>query len=446
MLSSSRSSFARVAQGRVVAARRVARVRTVQRFQSTSTTGSPSSASTHLAAGIAGGGVVILGAYAYYHFSGAKKAVDAAKATKAYFDQTAQTIKEKAPKNPNEAVAFLRSVAKSYLGMVPGASTYVDTTFDTLDELQETHGDEVNKIVSEAYNEVQAILKDAKSGADLETAKKLWEVLGKRIMQLQELSKKAGGDAFAKLEQKHPQVAQVLGLGYRNLKDLSDRSGPEAKKLYDETSRQLKQIFSKGFSQDALDQARDLVQSKSSQIRDLAQQASQKAWDTSLSKASAYLDKLPEIKQLLSDNASKFVSAGVSSAGVASDETKEVFDKVKEVSEVKDEGKRKEKIKELKEFVSRKAEEAQERGGRSLERGWESLQEWMKMVPGGSEAMEKVPDVKVFVELSRKKSDEARKLAKETYEDVFRVLEEKAKKARGMVEDTKNEAEKKSSS
>lgn len=184
----------------------------------------------------------VFSGYTYYHFSGAKTAVDAAKATKAYYEQAKQTISEKAPKSPNEVISFLRSVSKSYLGVVPGASTYIDTTFDTLGELQEIHGEETNKILTETYNELQAILKDAKSGADLETAKKVWEVLGTRVMQLQELSKKAGSDAFVKLEQKHPQIAQLLGSSYSSLKQLADRGGPEAKKLYDDISKQVRTL------------------------------------------------------------------------------------------------------------------------------------------------------------------------------------------------------------
>ncbi|KAH8093849.1 hypothetical protein BXZ70DRAFT_948141 [Cristinia sonorae] len=444
MLSSSRAPLARVAQGRM-AARRVAGVRTCQRFQSTAAGSQPSMAS-HVAAGVAGGTIVILGGYSYYHFSGAKTAIDTAKATRTYFQQTTQSIKEKAPKNPNEVISFLRSMSKTYLSVIPGASAYIDTTFDTLDDLQESHGDELNKILTDTYNEVQAIVKDSETGADLDTARRLWEVLGKRVMELQELSKKAGGDAFAILEKKHPQVAQTIGSSYKNLKNLAESSGPEAKKLSDETSQQLKDIFAKGFSQESLQKAQELVKSKSSQVQELAQKASQKAWDASLSSSSSYLDKLPEIKSLLSDNASKFVSAGALSMGVASDEAKEVFDKVKEVGEEKNESKRKEKVKELKDFIIRKAEEAQSKGGKSVERAWESLQEWVQQVPGGSEALEKMPDMKVFVQLSQKKSEDAKKLAKETYDEVLKVLEAKAKKARGLVDEAKDEAKEKASS
>lgn len=208
---------------------------------------------------------------------------------------------------------------------------------------------------------------------------------------------------------------------------------------------QLKSIFAQWFSQDALGQARELIESKSNQIQEIARRASQKAWEGSVSRSSAYLDKLPDIRQLLSDNANKFIAAGASAVDASSEEAEEVLDKVKEVAELEDDGQRRERLKELREFIIRKADEAQQRGSRSMERGWESLQEWMKMVPGGGDALEKLPDVKVFVALSQKKGEDARKLAKETYDDVFRVLEEKAKKAKGIVEDTKQEAKKEGS-
>ena len=99
---------------------------------------------------------------------------------------------------------------------------------------------------------------------------------------------------------------------------------------------QLKSIFAKGFSQDALSQARDLIESKSSQIQEVARRASQKAWEGSITRSSAYLDKLPDIRQLLSDNASKFIAAGASSVDASSEEAEEVLDKVKEVAELKE--------------------------------------------------------------------------------------------------------------
>ena len=54
--------------------------------------------------------------------------------------------------------------------------------------------------------------------------------------------------------------------------------------------------------------------------------------------------------------------------------------------------------------------------------------------------MERLPDVKVFVQVSREKGDEAKKLAKETYEDVLRVLEEKSKKAKRLAEEVQDDS------
>lgn len=68
------------------------------------------------------------------------------------------TVLEKTP-SPNAALQYLRGVAKSYGGLIPGASGYIDTTFDSIDKLNETHGDEVNKIVQAAVDEIKGIIK-----------------------------------------------------------------------------------------------------------------------------------------------------------------------------------------------------------------------------------------------------------------------------------------------
>lgn len=388
---------------------------------------------------------MVLAGYTYYHFSGLKKLADTGTQAKEYYQQTKQTIQEKAPKSANEALNFLRSTAKSYAGLVPGASGVIDHTFDTLDSLRESHGDEVNKVVNETYDEIQKVVKSSKNGADLETGLKIFAVLKKASGQLQEIGQKAGVHAYGALEDKYPQLASTLGSGYSQLKQLADQAGPEATKVLDETKEQIKKIFSKGLSPEAFSEASELIQSKTGKIQELASQASQKGWDKALEKSSPYLDKLPEIKQLLSDNASKFVAAGAATFQASPVEVTEVFDKVKEVVETKDEKARKKRVEELKEFILAKAKEAEGHASKQLERGWESLQEWIKAVPGGDEALEKLPDVKVFIQLSQERGEDAKKLAKETYHDVFKVLEAKSKKAKELVSKTKEEAKDKSS-
>lgn len=181
--------------------------------------------------------------YTYYHFSGAKKAVDSAKSAHQYFTQAKASIKENAPKNPNEVIEFLRKIAHSQLSFIPGASSYVDATLDSLDELHEAHGDEVNNILSGLYDELQTILKDDESGADVQTGMKVMDVIRKRIGELNGLAKKAGKDAWGKFEEKNPQIAQVLGSRYYEFKEIAENGGPEAKKLFEDVSSQVRSFL-----------------------------------------------------------------------------------------------------------------------------------------------------------------------------------------------------------
>lgn len=168
--------------------------------------------------------------------------------------------------------------------------------------------------------------------------------------------------------------------------------------------------------------------------------ASKEAWNKALKEATPYLDKLPDIRKLLEDNASAFTAAGVSQGGAA----QEVFRRVKDVAQG-DAAKNKEKLQELKDFVQKKVEEARQGGDGGG--GWQSLQEWIRSMPGGEEALKKVPDVDVGVlaQVAQNRGDEARKLMGETYEDVLKVLKEKADKAKKIAGKAKEESTEKSS-
>lgn len=65
--------------------------------------------------------------YGYYHFSGAKKAVDSARQV----SETAKQLKDKAAQatpSPKAILGFVRSAAHSYAGAFPGGSSLVDST------------------------------------------------------------------------------------------------------------------------------------------------------------------------------------------------------------------------------------------------------------------------------------------------------------------------------
>lgn len=395
--------------------------------------------------------------YAWYHFSGAKIAVNTARQAHDYYQATKRSISEKAPKNPNEVIQFLRSTAKSYSSFVPGLSKYVDSTFDSLDELHETHGEEVDKILRQGYDEIWEILKDEKSGADVQTGMKVMEILRRSSGQLEEVGKRVGQDVFHKLGEQYPELKEKLGGGYEELKRAAEKNGPEAKRIFDETTSQVRacaictashapahvqraytqitQIFSSGFSLDKLNEAQQLIQSKASEVSKATSGASQEAWNKALKEASPYLDKLPDIRKLLEDNASAFIAAGLSKGGAA----QEVLGRLKDAAQG-DGAMNKEK--ELKDFVQRKVEEVGQRGEGGLEGGWHALHGWIRSMPGGEEALKKVPDVDVGVlaQIAQNRGDEAKKLMGETYEDVLKVLNEKAEKAKKIAGKAKEES------
>ena len=94
---------------------------------------------------------------------------------------------------------------------------------------------------------------------------------------------------------------------------------------------------------------------------------------------------------------------------------------------------------ELRDYVLQKAHYVGEQRNRQFERGWETLQEWIRSMSGGDEALQRLPEMQVLVQVSRDGRDEAGDLAKETYEEILRVEEEKGKKAKQLSEASSDE-------
>ncbi|EIN11727.1 hypothetical protein PUNSTDRAFT_50612 [Punctularia strigosozonata HHB-11173 SS5] len=409
------------------------------RFQST--TASSGTAGSHVAAGVAGGGVVLLGGYTYYHFSSLKTAVQTAQSAQDYIRDTsnrvASTVSEHA-KNPSKALQKLRQVAHSYVALIPGAAAYVDSTFDVFDQVAETHGDEADRIASEAYAEIEKVIKEkgGPTNVDAAAAWKIVDVLRRKMAELGELAKSAGQSAIGPILDKHPELRDKIGGGYEQLRALAESQGGEAKKILDDTTKQLQEIFSKGFSTDAVNQARELLQSKSQEVRKIAEPATQEAWKKAVEQAKPYLDKAPEIRDLLNENANKFTGAGI--AYLQGHGMGELWDRVKDAANGD-----KHKQEELKNFILDKAKEAAEKGEQSVGGGVEGILDLVKLVPGGQELLEKSPNIKVLAEITQSRSEQAQKLAQETYRDILKVLDDKAKKAKDLGEGAKKEAKEK---
>lgn len=172
----------------------------------------------------------------YYRTSGLSTVVQTSKDVKNYLKSTRDSVVTKTrevAKNPNQALDFLRNVSKSYTSFIPGAGSYVDSTFDQLEELHETHGEELDKILSETTEQIQKIASDG--GADATTATKIFEILRSSVSRMQEVGKKAGKD----LLDKNPAIKEKLGGGYDQLISLAERGGPEAKKIISDVKNQV---------------------------------------------------------------------------------------------------------------------------------------------------------------------------------------------------------------
>ena len=96
-------------------------IRRQVRFASDGNAQAAKAGTSAVTGGIIGGSAVLAVSYAYYHFSSAKSAVEAAKQAKGYADSLAGTLKvkfeEKTPE-ANQAIETLKQSAQQYASFV----------------------------------------------------------------------------------------------------------------------------------------------------------------------------------------------------------------------------------------------------------------------------------------------------------------------------------------
>ncbi|KAN0117713.1 hypothetical protein V8E51_003690 [Hyaloscypha variabilis] len=373
------------------------------RFATTNQQTATVGGSSGLVGGLAGGGLVFLAGYAYYHFSGAKSIVNTASATKQQLTSLTKSIQNSSPE-PNEALQWLKSTSTSYAAFIPGAKPYVENAFADLETIQEKHGDEVNKIVERTYNE----LKDAsKSGVSMETASKSWEILQKAMAELGELA----SDSASEILERHPKLKEQVGGNLDKLKEMTDGyGGGEAKKELEQTYKQIKDVLAGGFSADTVARVKKVVEEKTEKVKKLGDEA----WKKGLEQAKPYLDKNPKVKEMVEKNADALKQGNV----------REVFEKVKKAVETGN-------TDDLKAMVKQAGEKAKNSGvGQSIE-------QYAKMIPGGSEI---VPQLVKLQEVAKKRGDQGEDILMGAYEDVKDVLKRRIGEAEKLAEKAKDDA------
>lgn len=244
----------------------------------------------------------------------------------------------------------------------------------------------------------------------METLRRVYDALADLSVKLADLSTDALGDII----DNHPQLKDKFGGSIDQLKQLGDQYGPEAKKQVNETWKQVRDIAAGGLTAANLDKARKLVEEKVQEVKKLGDEA----WKKGLEQAKPYLDKNPQVKELVEKNADALKQGN----------TKELFERAKNAV---DSG----KTGDLEGYVKEAVEKSKSKGSQLI--GGTGLEQYIGQIPNGSEVLSKLKQLK---EVAEKHTDESEKLVKETLEELKKVLENKSDKAESILNKAKEES------
>lgn len=284
---------------------------------------------------------------------------------------------------------------------------YVDTAFDDLEKVRKNNKEDADRILNDAYKHFQEI---SKAGLSMESLHRMYDALADLSAKLADLSTDAIGDIL----DNHPQLKDKFGGSIDQLKEMGDQYGPEAKKQVKETWRQVRDIAAGGLSASNLDKARKLIEDKVQEVQKLGDEA----WKKGLEQAKPYLDKNPQVKELVEKN------ADVLKRGNA----KELLEKAKSAVESGKTG-------DLEGYVKDAVEKSKSKGSQLI--GGTGLEQYIGQIPNGSEVLSKLKQLK---EVAEKHTDESEKLVKETFEELKKVLENKSEKAESILNKAKEES------
>lgn len=284
---------------------------------------------------------------------------------------------------------------------------YVDTAFDDLEKVRKNNKEDADRILNDAYKHFQEI---SKAGLSMESLRRMYDALADLSAKLADLSTDAIGDIL----DNHPQLKDKFGGSIDQLKEMGNQYGPEAKKQVNETWRQVRDIAAGGLTASNLDKARKLVEEKVQEVQKLGDEA----WKKGLEQAKPYLDKNPQVKELVEKN------ADVLKRGNA----KELLEKAKSAVESGKTG-------DLEGYVKDAVEKSKSKGSQLI--GGTGLEQYIGQIPNGSEVLSKLKQLK---EVAEKHTDESEKLVKETLEELKKVLENKSDKAESILKKAKEES------
>ncbi|KAF2866404.1 hypothetical protein BDV95DRAFT_209858 [Massariosphaeria phaeospora] len=377
------------------------------RFQSTAseaTSNASSSTSPAIIGALTGSLATFSIGYLFYRQSGARELLTATKATRDYAASAKQKIKEATPE-PNEALNWLRSVATSYATFIPGARGYVDSAFDDVDAVRAKHGDEVDAIVREAYNDLRDVV--GNGDVSIATAEKAWRVMVKHMGRIADLS----GDAAQQIMDNHPQLKEKVGGNLEQLKEMGRNYGPQAKEEVDKTWNQISDIVKTGVSAQNIQKIQSVVQEKVELIKKMGDEA----WSKGMEKAKPYLDNNPEVKKIVEENAASLKQGNV----------QDLYQKIKQAVEKGDTG-------DLESYVKSAA-------GKAKDSGFGGLDQYLNKIPGASQIMPKLGQLQ---EVAQKHGDEAERILQDAVKEISDVLKKRGDEAQDLAKKAKEDSKK----
>ena len=191
-----------------------------------------------------------------------------------------------------QAIEWLRSIAKSYCFLIPGASRSIDSACNYVYAIRSKHQKEVDGIIKEAYSELKEIaLEDAATSA---SALKVWGVFQKSMRRIFNLAGDAGQDVL----NAHPALKDRFEDSLDQLKQIGDKLGPEAKKQVKQTAEQIDEVVKGGMRLASTPRKWASGREKAQVV----QNTESELWDQEIEVMKPLLDQSPAIKAFIEKN------------------------------------------------------------------------------------------------------------------------------------------------
>ena len=159
------------------------------------------------------------------------------------------------------------------------------------------------------------------------------------------------------------------------------------------------------------DRIRSIVQEKVEKLKKMGDEA----WDKGMEQAKPYLDKNPQVKKIVEENADALKGGNV----------QELYERVKSAVEKGDTG-------DLESYVKSAANKAKESG-------FGDIEQYFKQIPGGDQIMPKLSQLQ---DVAQKHGDEAQKLFKDTISEISSLLQKKGEEASKLADKAKEDSKK----